>query len=140
MSNELWVAGVFEHVIDYTSATTPQGELFVTVAVDHDTEYDIVQHTHGWDIFGTDQYVAFCDHAATVAGHIARLAGVQMFSTWNDAVDEIVASLNNSAAVEDARAEYDIDALADRLIVGDGASGYALRGVDAFTDALNELA
>lgn len=53
------------------------------------------------------------------------------YSTRIDAVDAIITAIEAGGAVDDARAEYDIDAIADKVICGDFIEGYALGGSDS---------
>lgn len=46
------------------------------------------------------------------------------FSTRDEAVAKIVETIEASGVVEDARAEYDVDAIAD-VVLGDYDQGYA---------------
>lgn len=49
------------------------------------------------------------------------------YSTRNEAVAAIIDSIEAHPAIADARAEYDIDAIADEVI-GDYADGYRIAG------------
>lgn len=53
------------------------------------------------------------------------------YTTRDDAIAAIIAAIEASAEVADARAEYDIDAIADEVI-GDYADGYRIAGHDEF--------
>lgn len=59
---------------------------------------------------------------------------MNVYTTRTDAIDAIVATIEASGVVTDARAEYDIDAIADSVIgvaiaegvLGDYEAGYAI--------------
>lgn len=60
------------------------------------------------------------DHAAECPGDVTR-----RHSTRAEAIAAIVAAIQAGGVVADARAEYDVDAIADRVL-GDYDSGYAV--------------
>lgn len=60
------------------------------------------------------------------------------YSTRNEAIDAIVTAIESSPEVRDARAEYNIDAIADEVI-GDHADGYRI-DTNVFWDAVERHA